>query len=346
MGLKADIFEQPDALRRLLDRQLDNVQRVAEALRQRDIEFVFLAARGTSDHAGIYAQYVMGARNQLPVALAAPSLFTLYGGWPKLNRALVIGISQSGQSPDIVQVLAEGRRQGAATLAITNDGQSPLAAASEFTLELHAGKERAVAATKTYTTELTMVALLSAALRGDLEASLPVLRQVPEAVETALELDAEAGRIAAGHSGLHHCVVLGRGFHYGTAREWALKLKELAYVFADPYATADFLHGPIALMQPGVPVLALAPSGAVYEDMLAVLRRLRDDYQAELLVISDRDEALGLAQAALRLPSGLPEWLLPIVAMVPAQLYCYHLTRAKGLDTEAPRNIQKVTKTN
>lgn len=144
---------------------------------------------------------------------------------------------------------------------------------------------------------------------------------------------------------MDHCVVLGRGYNYATAQEWALKLKELAYVFTDVYSTADFRHGPIAIVEPGFPVLAVALEGPVLAEQLVLLSRLRDEYKAEVVLISDSDQALSLGDGKLRLPSGLPEWLTPIVSIVPAQLFCYHLTRAKGYDTENPRTLHKVTLT-
>jgi glucosamine--fructose-6-phosphate aminotransferase (isomerizing) len=340
MGLRDEIFEQPRVLHDWLETQLEHAQHIAHVIRQRRVDFVFLAARGTSDHAGVYAQYVWGSLNRLPVAFAAPSLFTRYGEWPRLHDALVVGISQSGQSPDVVSVVAEGRRQGALTLAITNNPDSPLARSAEFTLDVHAGVEQAVAATKTYTAELMALAALSDG--GD---QLTALRRVPGAAAEALALEAEVARIAADHKALTQCVVLGRGYNLCSAHEWALKLKELAYVFADPYSAADFQHGPMAIVERSFPVLAIAPSGAVLDDVRALLRRLRAEQGAELLILSDDDETLRLGQAALRLPGGVPEWLSPIVAIIPAQLYCYHLTRAKGYDTEAPRSLRKVTLT-
>ena len=345
MSLREEIFEQPAILQRWLDTQLPKTQEIAQALRKREIDFVFLAARGTSDHAGVYAQYLWGAENQLPVAFAAPSLFTRYGEWPRLKRALVVGISQSGQSPDVVSVIAEGRKQGAATLAITNAIDSPLARSAEFVLDVHAGAEKAVAATKSYTAELLAIAALSAAMSGD-ASQLSALSQVPAAIAQALQLDGAAKAIAYDQlSHIKQCVVLGRGFNYATAMEWALKLKELSYVFAYPYSSADFQHGPIAIIEPGAPVLALAPSGAVLNDMLIMLRVLRNEKQARLLVLSDSDEALALGHTSLRLPTGLPERLTPLLSIVPAQLFTYHLTQAKGYDTEAPRGLRKVTKT-
>ncbi len=344
MGLIEEIVEQPEVLKNWLDTQLPRVQEIAQAVSGRDVEYVLLAARGTSDHAGTYAQYVWGSLNGLPVALATPSLFTMYAVTPRLRRALVVGISQSGESPDVVSVVAEGRRQGAVTLAITNVVTSPLARQAEFTIDVHAGEEKAVAATKTYTAELLAIAALSAALSGKKE-HLDALGLVPPVVQQALGLERGIEEIAERYRALAHCVVLGRGYNYATAQEWALKLKELAYVFADPYSTADFLHGPIAIVEQGFPVLAIAPRGAVLEDLVALLRRLREEYRAELLVISDDEQALALGNSSVHVKASLPEWLTPLVMIVPAQLFCYHLTRAKGYDPQAPRGLRKVTRT-
>ena len=344
MGLHDEIFEQPQVLQRILETQSQAVERAVKAVRQRELEFVFLVGRGTSDYAGIFAQYLWGSLNRLPVAFAAPSLFTVYAEPPNLRHALVVGISQSGQSPDVVQVLAEGRSQGALTLAVTNDTHSPLAETAEYVLDIQAGKEEAVAATKTYTAELMTLALFSATLSGD-QAQLEALRQVPGAVEQVLKQDSQIEAIAPRQTAMRHCVVLGRGYNYATAWEWALKMKELAYVLAHPFSIADFQHGPIAVLEPGFPVLVVAPSGAIFEDMLASLRSITADLKVETLVISDREEALQIGQASIAIPAGLPEWLTPIVCIVPAQLYCYHLARSKGYNTDQPRTIHKVTYT-
>jgi len=179
MGLRKEIFEQPETLQRLLDTQTARIERIARAIRQKDVDYVFLAARGTSDHAGLYAKYLWGTINKLPMALAAPSLFTAYGQPPALKNSLVVGISQSGQSPDIVGVVAEGRRQSAPTLAITNDPNSPLAQAAEFVIDIGVGTEEAVAATKTYTAQLLAVAAFSVALSGDESRLAPLRRGAP-----------------------------------------------------------------------------------------------------------------------------------------------------------------------
>lgn len=344
MSLIEEIREQPQVLARLLERQKDPVRALARTFAEKEVHGVVLAARGTSDNAGVYAQYLWGAFNRMPVALAAPSLFSLYKRPPELKHVLVVGISQSGQSPDIVEVVAEGRRQGVPTLAIVNAPDSPLAHAAGAIVDVMAGPERAVAATKTYTAELMAIAMLSAAVEGD-EERWRELAEVPALVEKALALDDEIAERAERYRFMEHCAVLGRGFNYATAFEWALKLKELAYVIAEPDSSADFQHGPMAMLDRGFPVLAVAPAGAVFKDTLGLLSRLVRDRLIELVVVSDQDEALSLAHTPIPLPPGIPEWLSPIVSIVCAQLFCYHLTRAKGFDTEAPRGLRKVTLT-
>jgi glucosamine--fructose-6-phosphate aminotransferase (isomerizing) len=345
MTLKSEIFEQPGRLSALLENQRETAEKISRTILQHDIRWVFLAARGTSDNAGRYANYLWGAHNRLPLALATPSLFTYYNQPPQLKDALVVGISQSGQSPDIVSVLVEGRRQGCLTLAITNESQSPLAQSADLILEIHAGVEKAVAATKTYTAELMAVAMLSAALSGE-SARWKELGKVPAWAEKVLKQDAPIARMAERYRYMNQCVVLGRGFNYCTAFEWALKLKELTYVEAEPYSSADFRHGPIAMIEGGFPVMAVAPNGKVFDTMLEMLGKLRHEQSAELVVISDEKRALSLAQSPIPLPAGMPEWLTPIVDILPAQLFAAYLTRAKGLDPEQPRTIFKVTETN
>ena len=344
MTLFSEINEQPERIKALLASQRKNVERIAAEIKKRDIEYVFLSARGTSDNAGRYANYLLGAMNGLPLALATPSLFTYYKRPPKLKNALVIGVSQSGKSPDIVSVLEEGRKQGCQTLSITNEPNSPLAQASDFVLDIHAGTEKAVAATKTYTTELMSVAMLSAALSGN-KAQWNDLSKVAAWMRQSLKQNDFLAQAAQRYRYIDQTVVLGRGFNYATAFEWALKLKELTYIIAEPYSSADFAHGPIAMVESGYPVFAVAPKGKVFNSMLEMLNRLRSDIAAELIVISNDKRALALAQVPLSIPVDVPEWLSPLVNILPAQLFAYHLTEAKGYNTEQPRSIRKVTET-
>jgi glutamine---fructose-6-phosphate transaminase (isomerizing) len=344
MTLFTEINEQPEKIGNLLVSQRKTVEKIAQAIRQKNIDYVFLAARGTSDNAGRYANYLWGALNGLPLALAAPSLFTYYQTPPKLKNALVVGISQSGKSPDIVSVLNEGKRQGCLTLTITNTPDSPLGNSADFVLDIQSGPELAVAATKTYTSELMAIAMLSAAMSQDQE-KWKELSKVSGWVRTILKQNKEIEQSAQRYRYMRQAVVLGRGFNYATAFEWALKLKELTYVEAEPYSSADFQHGPIAMIENSFPVMAVAPEGKVFETMKQALVRLRNDFGAELVVISNNKEALDLAQTPLHIPQEIPEWLTPLVSIVPAQLFAYHLTLAKGFDTEKPRSIRKVTET-
>ncbi len=344
MTLFSEINEQPERVAALLAAQQKNVGKIAAEINKRKIEYVFLAARGTSDNAGRYANYLLGAMNGLPLALATPSLFTYYNRPPKLKNALVVGVSQSGASPDIVAVLEEGKRQGCPTLSITNESNSPLAQASDFVLDIQAGNEKAVAATKTYTTELMTIAMLSAALSGN-KKQWSELKQVAGWMKSVLKHHDFISQAVQRYRYIDQAVVLGRGFNYATAFEWALKLKELSYIIAEPYSSADFAHGPIALVESGYPVFAVAPKGKVFNSMLQMLQRLKNEISAELVVISNEKRALSLAQIPLPIPADVPEWLSPLVSILPAQLFAYHLTLAKGYDTEKPRTIHKVTKT-
>jgi glucosamine--fructose-6-phosphate aminotransferase (isomerizing) len=344
MTLHSEIFEQPESLQRVLAKQREAVEQIAQAIQSRGIQYAFLAARGTSDNAGRYANYLWGGQNGLPVALATPSLFSLYHQPPKLGGALVIGVSQSGQSPDIVSVLEEGRRQGCLTLAITNAPRSPLAQSADFVLDIMAGEERAVAASKTYTGELMAIAMLSTALSGSAE-GWEELSRVPIWVGEVLSEEAEIARMAQRYRYMRQCVVLGRGYNYSTTFEWALKLKEMAYVEAEPYSSADFLHGPIAIVERGFPVMAVVPQGRVFDPLLSLLTDLKEDHLAELVVISNDPRALVLAQSPIQIPAEVPEWLSPLVSIVPAQLFTYHLTLVKSYDPDQPRSIHKVTRT-
>ncbi len=343
MSLIDEIFSQPAVLREAMRAEYAHIERIAARLRDADVRFLFIAARGTSDNAALYAKYLFGACNGLPVALAAPSLFTIYRQPPRVEGALVIGISQSGQSPDIVSVLEEGRRQGALTLAITNAPDSPLAQAADFVIDVHAGAELAVAATKSYTAQLLAVAMLSVALEGSAE-RLEVLRSVPDRVAEILERAEAIEPMAARYRYMEQCVILGRGYNYATAFEWALKMKELTYTVAQPYSSADFRHGPIAVVERGFPVMAVAPHGAVFDDLLALLRELAEERRAELVVVSDEEAALATATTPLPMPA-VPEWVSPLMSIIPAQLFTFSLTVARGLDTERPRGLRKVTRT-
>lgn len=344
MTLLDEISEQPAAVRRQLAQPISPLEAIARRVRDEGIENVVIAARGTSDHAAIYGQYLLGVRNRLSVGLAAPSVLSLYDREPRFARSLVIGISQSGASPDIVGVVEAARRQGAPTLAITNHPSSPLAEAAEHVVDLAAGPELSVAATKTYTTSLAALVRLSIALDGASDAERLALDGLPDAMTAALGAEAAAAAAGRAVASADRCLVLGRGFEYATAREWALKIKELARVFADPYSAADFHHGPVALVGPGVPLLAVAPSGRTLPGQVELLEAA-DRAGADAVILSDDPSTLALARHPIPLPSDVPDWLRPLISIVPAQLFAHHLTLARGLDPDAPAGLSKVTRT-
>ncbi len=338
-----EVAEQPQVLRRLLADGRPAVEEAAARIRAAAPRLVVMAARGSSDNAARYGQYLFGVFHRWVVALAAPSLITLYRHAPDVRSALVVGISQSGHSPDIVAVVEEARHQGALTLAVTNDPASPLAQAADLVVPLLAGEERAVAATKTYTAQLMVLAMLSAALRND-EQAWEELSQVPAVVEACLTRNRGLAATAQTFAGTEHLVVVGRGFQYATAFEIALKVTEVCGIVASAYSSADFRHGPIALVRPGFPVFVVATSGAVLADVVDLVDTLRER-GAELLIVSDDQALLERAAVPMPLPPGVPEWLAPLVAVVPGQLWTLALAEARGLDPDHPRGLTKVTRT-
>jgi glucosamine--fructose-6-phosphate aminotransferase (isomerizing) len=347
MYLEQEIAEQPVVLQRLLSEETGTARRIAAAIRDFDPAFVCIAARGTSDNAARYAQYLFGAQARLPVALATPSLHTLYQAPPNLARALVIGISQSGRGEDIRQVLQDAREQGALTLAITNDPESPIAQTAAYHLPLQAGLEVSVAATKTYTAQLTAVALLVTALVGRDElrealARLPgyVSQTFTEHISTPLS---EPGWVER-YRYMDAFATIGRGYNYATAFEINLKIKELCYITGDAYSEADFRHGPIAVIDRGFPVFVIAPAGKTLPAMLDLLEQLHEK-GAELLVISNEEATFAHARQIMRLPAEMPEWLTPIAAVIHGQVFAMRLALVKGHEIDRPRGLSKVTVT-
>ncbi len=340
--LEEEIFQQPSVVRRVLEKEIDNARKIVARL-QGTFSYVVIAARGSSDNAARYAQYLFGAHNQFQVALATPSLFTLYQNPPSLKHALIIGISQSGQSPDIVAVLEEGRKQGRPTLAIVNETNSPLAQTADFVVPLHADHERAVAATKTYTASLVVLAMLSCLLEEN-EQHLDQLKSMPELMQRTLEETVKQLPHVERYRYMDRCTVIGRGYNYATAFEIALKIKELSRVLADPYSSADFRHGPIAVIHQGYPVILAAPRGAVSTDITDLVTALKK-LGSEQVIISDDGLLLEQANLGLPLPTKVPEWLTPLLAVLPGQLFALELTRNKGLDPDHPAGLTKVTET-
>ncbi len=339
-----EIHEQPEAIRQTLSREGGRIAEVAEVLRERRPRFVVLAARGTSDNAGTYLRYIVGAVTGMVVASAAPSLLTAYGSQMQIEDTVVIGISQSGEATDVIEVLETSRELGATTMALTNTADSPIVEAVEFPLLTHARREKAVAATKTYTTALAVLYQLSAcwAEREDLQESL---LRVPDVMDQVLtEVEPLIASRAERYTFMQTCTVLARGLNYCTAKEVGLKLQECCLINPEPWSAADYMHGPIAALQPGDPVILLAPQDASLKSVLEVGQEVKRR-QGEMVVFSDSDEALELAKVPIKLPDLQQSYWSPIVIAVAGQLFAYYVAVSKGLNPDEAGGLRKVTLT-
>jgi len=339
----SEIYEQPQAVATVIEREYDNVRKLVDDLREREIRHVVIAARGTSDNAATYAKYLIEIVCGVPVSLSAPSVYTLYDAEVQLSGCLMIGISQSGQATDVVQTLSAARAAGALTAGITNVQGSPLAAVSDHLLLCHAGEEKSVAATKTYTTALALVALI-AGLWADRASLLTGLRLIPEQMRSVLELDEPIAHAVERYRYITECAVLARGLNQCTALEAALKMTETSYLLAKPYSGADFLHGPIAMVSEGFPCFIYAPDGRTYPSLIELGLKLRER-AAELIVIARSSELLELAKTPLPMPVDVDELLSPLLYILPGQMWACHLSHARGQNPDRPRGLSKVTLT-
>lgn len=338
-----EIHEQPGAIQATVAAERDRIDALAERLRREEIHHVLIAARGTSDNAATYARYLLGVTQGLVVASAAPSLTTVYHAPLRLDRAFVLGISQSGQATDVLEVLDAARHLGAVTAALTNTAEAPLCQAAEYTLLTHARDERSVPATKTYTTALAVVHQLAAAW-GERPEMAEQIQRVPEWISAVFALEPEIEDRSERYRYMEHCAVVARGLNYCTAQETALKLQECCYVVPAALSSADLMHGPIASLEPGFPCFLFAPRGKA----LASLRELSEaleERQAEQVIISDLPEMVARGTVGFRLPGLLPEELSPLVAVVVGQLLAFYLARHKRIDPDEPRGLRKVTLT-
>ena len=331
--MAAEIAEQPAVLTRLLANSEPFSEAAARITAARP-RFVLIAARGTSDHAGLYAKYLAEVQMQLPAGLVSPSALTVYGARAQMRDVLFVAVSQSGRSPDLVESLTSARKSGALTVAVTNAPDSPLARAAELSVDVLAGLERAVAATKSYTAQLLGLHLL---LGGDQAAREAA--GLPEAAARTLALtsDEQLAAIAARFQYAERLVLTARGYSYPTAREAALKLMETSYLSAQAFSGADLLHGPLAMIDRSVPVIAITSPGKGGRAMQPVLERLAE-LEAHVLRVGAEQ---GLPIAA----DGVTEQLLPILEILPLQRLAWRAALDRGFDPDRPRGLSKVTQT-
>lgn len=344
--LSQEIREQPEVAARLLDRLVPRLPVLREALLGAGSEQVLLVARGSSDNAARYAQYLWQSMAGVGVTLATPSLTTVYGRAPDVRRHAVVAVSQSGRSPDVVAVVEQARAAGRPTLAVTNDPESPLAAAAEHVVDLGAGRERSVAATKTYTSSLLALAVISAALSDDPSAAQPDLAAVPDALRAAVGRTTGVEEAAALLKGGNRAVCVGRGLHLSTAHEVALKLTELTGSLVAPYSPADLMHGPVAAVGPEVPVLLVTPdeqaSDSVLEAVPALVKR-----GAPVVLLGPQSEPVPEGCLLVGLPDDaeLAGWLTPVTSVVAGQLLAQRVAELRGVDVDHPGDLSKVTLT-
>ncbi len=347
----AEIREQPAALERTFREELRPIEDLRRRLEAQRPRLVLLAARGTSDNAAQFGRYLLEMTTGIPVSLAAPSIFTLYKSSIKFDGVLAIAISQSGESTDTNYVLERAREQGALTIGVTNEPGSTLARIAEHIFLVRAGKEKSVAATKTYTGQLLMQYLLAYALGAPIRTA--DMARIPDLAAAALGLEDEIAARCERYRFMDHAVVVGRGLNYANAFEFALKLMETCYVIAERFSSADLLHGPIAMVGQSFPAFLFAPSGVTWPGMREMIEKL-NQIGAETLVVTDpaNSAALNLGRA-ICIPAELPppseeawkDMFTPIPYIIPMQLFAARLAEQKGLNPDRPRTLSKVTRT-
>jgi glucosamine--fructose-6-phosphate aminotransferase (isomerizing) len=338
-----EILQQSDVLSRCIKTNEDVMNALITEIRQKDIKFIVIAARGTSDNAAVYGKYVFEILTGIPVMLAAPSVFTVYNGKLKLENSMVIAISQSGEALDVAQVLKSANESGVTTVSITNFPNSPLAKISSFHLFCDAGLEKSVAATKTFTSQLYLLGNLAARLANN-DDLLKEFSTVPENLLKIFEYADDIKRIAERYHFVKEMFVLARGINYCIALETALKVQETTYVGAKAFATSDFHHGPMAMIEKGTPVIIYAPSGSSLNDVQGMISELKNS-EADLLVISDKQEICDLGNSSFKLPCSANDFISPFYNIVVAQMLACSLSLEKGLNPDSPRILKKITLT-
>ncbi len=337
-----EIAEQPAALEKTIAEERGKIARLGQSIKQREIDLIVLVARGSSDNAALFGRYLLEITTGIPVSLSAPSVHTLYHANLNLKRALVIGVSQSGAGEDINLVLDKARACGAFTIGITNEASSAMTKLVNETLLMHGGKERSVAATKTFTGQMMLFYMLAAALAKDgcgIECEA-----IPDFAARALEQKPAIVELVQRYVFMENCVVVGRGLAYANAYEFALKLMETCYVVAERFSSADFLHGPVAMIERHFPVFLFAPPGVMLAGTKDLIQRL-SELRADTMVITSDLEAAAKCTRSIIMPREIDEFLAPIPYIIPAQLFAALLAEAKGLDPDQPRSLSKVTRT-
>lgn len=337
-----EIAEQPAALAETILKERSKIARLAKLLKEREIDLIVLVARGSSDNAALFGRYLLEITTGIPVSLSAPSVHTMYNASLKLDRALVVGVSQSGEGEDINRVLENARKGGAFTVGITNEANSSMTQLVDETVLTHGGRERSIAATKTFTGQMLLFYMLAAELANNSPSFS--YEEIPDFVARALEQKPAILELVQRYVFMENCVVVGRGLAYANAYELALKLMETCYVVAERFSSADFLHGPLAMVERHFPVILFAPPGKMLPGVKSLVERLHELHADTLAITSDIDLA-GMCTRSIIMPRQIDEFLAPIPYIVPGQLFAALLAEAKGLNPDSPRSLSKVTRT-
>ena len=336
-----EIMEQPQILKKTIESNNTVIDLLLEELNAREISTVIIAARGTSDHAAVYAKYAIETLVGIPVSLAAPSVMTMYNKHINMKNCLVIGISQSGKAADVIEVVRTAAEQGAVTMSVTNFTDSPLATTSRFHLFCDTGVEKSVAATKTFTS--TVYLLINFIARwAKCQDLLEELKQVPDTMIKLFNSDEKIHEVVRRYRFMKECFVLARGINYSIALESALKIQETTYIRAKAFATSDFHHGPFAMVERDMPVIVFAPEGPSTADISEMLDKLKES-GADILVISNKNDLLVKGDCSIEIPKNLSDYVSPFINVAVAQMFACKLSSLKGLNPDAPRGLNKVT---
>ena len=339
----AEILEQPIALERCYVRNEQTIKEIVQAAKGKNVRQVVLAARGTSDHAAVYGKYVIELLLGIPVSLAASSIFTIYQGSMSFENCLVIGISQSGKAADVLEVMRSAKRNGAVTVGITNNAESEIALESEFFLNCEAGVEKSVAATKTFGTQIFLLAALAAEWAENKSIQDEIYR-LPERISQVFGVAEAIDSKVERYRFMNECFVLARGINYAISLEAALKIQETTYVRAKAFATSDFQHGPIAMIDHDIPVFIFAPDGPSLKDVTGMIEKMRSQ-EIETIVISNRADVLEMGTTAFCIPNTSNDIISPFFNVIVAQMFACKLALVKGLNPDSPRGLNKVTVT-
>lgn len=333
-----EIKEGVKVLEKLGERK-EEFKKLAEKIREYNPKNVILVARGTSDNAAVWGKYYIESHVKIPVSLSAPSLYTIYHKPPILKNSLVIAISQSGESEDICEVVREANSQNAFTIGIINKPKSKLENLSKRTFLLSAGEEKSIAATKTYLVELgTLYFLVNFWVEKD---NSNEFNNLISSLKEVVEREEEIREKTVPYKFMEHCAILGRGYNLASALEMALKLKETSYILAEPYSSADFLHGPLALAVHGFPIFFFVPKGESLSHSQEVIKLL-EEKEVDLFLFSN-EKSLANKYNGFFINSNIPEAITPILFILPVQFFAYYLTTLKGLDPDHPRYLKKIT---